>query len=350
MSLSVSIEKNYGDFVLKSSFECENGILGFLGPSGCGKTLTLKCIAGIETPDRGQIILNGVTLFDSEKRINLPANKRKVGYLFQNYALFPNMTVEQNILCGLHLVKDEKERRERVMQMMKRLKIADLAKHRPHQLSGGQQQRVALARILVGEPEILLLDEPFSALDSHLRLQMEGELTETLKEFQKNVILVSHDRNEIYRMCQNIAVMEDGKILNLGATKAVFQNPRSIRGAILTGCKNIVAAKKKGDFLVEVPEWNMELETKERVEDSLKAIGIRAHSFGMNKTENQGKICIRERVEEPFEWIVKFTYEGARKDAKDIWWRVSKENYEEQVMSLGVSPKDIMLLYEGNIE
>ena len=172
MSVSVNIKKKYGDFCLDVAFEGGNEVLSLLGASGCGKSLTLRCIAGIETPDEGKIIINGVTVFDSEKRIDLKPQKRRVGMLFQNYALFPNMTVEENILCGLEGLRDKKERKARCKEAVSAFQLEGLEKHLTHQLSGGQQQRVALARMLVSEPEILLLDEPFSALDSHLRPEL----------------------------------------------------------------------------------------------------------------------------------------------------------------------------------
>lgn len=347
MSLSVSIRKEYKDFVLAVSFESEQGILGFLGASGCGKSMTLKCIAGIEKPDAGKIILNGVTLFDSEKKINLPPQKRKVGYLFQNFALFPNMTVRENVLCGLCREKDTKKKKLLAAQMIDKMALSGLEGHKPYQLSGGQQQRTALARILVNQPEILLLDEPFSALDVYLKLQLENEMRAVLKEFGRDVILVSHSRDEIYRICSNAAVMENGKILGKGAVKDIFQNPGSRYGAMLTGCKNIVDAKKTGEYEVYVPAWNMRFITEQTVEDNLCAIGIRAHAFKPETAENKGKVIFVDEVEEPFEWIVKFRYEGGREDSEPVWWRISKENYSGEMPAfLGVSANNIMLLYQ----
>ncbi|MBR3585808.1 MAG: ATP-binding cassette domain-containing protein, partial [Oscillospiraceae bacterium] len=166
MSLIVDIHRTLGAFTLDVTFEAENGVTCLLGASGCGKSFTLKCIAGIEKPDSGHIELDGVVLYDSEKRINLPPQERQVGYLFQNYALFPNMTVRQNILCGLHREKNRAEKAQKLSEMLKLMQLEGLENHRPAQLSGGQQQRVALARILVNEPRMLMLDEPFSALDA----------------------------------------------------------------------------------------------------------------------------------------------------------------------------------------
>ena len=191
MSLEVRIEKQLGNFSLKTEFVCSEKSTALLGASGCGKSLTLRCIAGIVRPDRGRIVLNGRVLFDSEQNIDLPPQKRRVGYLFQNYALFQNMTVEQNIGCGIHHIKKKAVKREMIADMIQRMQLNGLEKQKPAQLSGGQQQRVALARILVGKPEIMLLDEPFSALDSYLRDQLLSEVKDILGEMP--VELVPHE-------------------------------------------------------------------------------------------------------------------------------------------------------------
>ena len=211
MALLVDIEKTLGSFHLQVHLEAGDEVLGLCGNSGCGKSLTLRCIAGIEKPDRGRIVLNGVTLFDSEKHINLSPQKRRTGLLFQNYALFPNMTVQQNIRAGtLRDQQTEEERSRKVSELMESFGLSELSGHYPRQLSGGQQQRTALARILVSEPQILMLDEPFSALDSELKFHMEAEVREVIRRFGKTAILVSHDRGEAYRLSDRIAMMRDG--------------------------------------------------------------------------------------------------------------------------------------------
>ncbi len=183
MSLSVDIEKRLGSFHLRRAVSGGGRrSLALLGASGCGKSMTLKCIAGIVTPDRGRIVLNGRVLFDSEAGIDLPPQQRRVGYLFQNYALFPNMTVEKNILCGIRS-GSKAEKAAALSATLHRFRLEDLEKRYPAQLSGGQQQRVALARILCSQPEVILLDEPFSALDSYLKWELELELSDFLDEF-----------------------------------------------------------------------------------------------------------------------------------------------------------------------
>ena len=171
--------------------------------------MTLKSIAGIELPDSGRIEISGRVFFDKEKKVNLKPQKRNVGYLFQNYALFPTMTVAQNIAAGLKGNKAENEKR--VQEMIRKFRLQGLEKHLPGQLSGGQQQRVALARIMAYEPDVILLDEPFSALDMYLKDRLQRELSEMLEDYPGTVILVSHNRDEVYRFCEDLAVIDKGQ-------------------------------------------------------------------------------------------------------------------------------------------
>lgn len=347
MSLFVDIKKKLGDFELSVHFETDGGVLGLLGASGCGKSMTLKCIAGIERPDSGRIVLDGVTLFDSEKRINLPPQQRQVGYLFQNYALFPNMTVRQNILCGLHKEKDNAKKEKKLGSVLELLQLTEYANRRPNQLSGGQAQRVALARILVSEPKLLMLDEPFSALDSHLRMQLQWQMRDLLAHYGRDVLMVTHSRDEAYHLCGQIAVMEHGKVLDVKETKALFADPGSVSAARLTGCKNIAEAKKVGEYEVEVPQWGVRFHTAQPVRENLAAIGIRAHYFGMKAQQNRRPVVFGKEMEEPFEWIVTFRYACQRADAPDIWWRVPKDKKPAVFPDeLGVAPANILLLYD----
>ena len=229
MSLFVNIEKDLGSFHLKVTLETDGVITGLLGASGCGKSMTLRCIAGVETPDRGRIVLDGRVLFDSEQRINLPPQQRGVGYLFQSYALFPTMTVRQNLLAGLHREKDKAKKQALYRQAVELLGLSGLEQRRPAELSGGQQQRVALGRILVNRPQVLLLDEPFSALDSHLREQLQLDMLRVLKDFSGDVLLVTHSRDEAYHMCGRLAILDEGQLLRCGATKEVFADPAAGR-------------------------------------------------------------------------------------------------------------------------
>ncbi len=275
MKISFDIKKDLGDFVLDAAFEGDAKNLGILGESGCGKSLTLKCIAGIETPDEGRIRVGDRVLFDSEKKINIKPGDRRVGYLFQNYALFPNMTVEQNIAAPLKGTREEKEKL--VRELIGTYRLEGLEKRLPRQLSGGQQQRTALARMMGTRPEVILLDEPFSALDAFLKDSMIQEFHDVMEVFGGLTVLVSHSRDEIFRLCSQTAVMDAGRVIRYADTREVFKDPRNIKTAGLTGCKNILRAKRRGDHLLFLPDWECELTTKAVLPERLCALGVRAH-------------------------------------------------------------------------
>ncbi len=209
--LEVQIYKKLAEFDLDVSFQVNDNILGLMGASGSGKSMTLKCIAGIETPDQGRIVLNGRVLFDSEKKINVPIQKRNVGYMFQSYALFPNMNVYENISVGLRARK-VKDVDIVVQKVMQQFRIFELASRYPKQLSGGQRQRVALARLMAYEPDVLLLDEPFSALDEDLKKDLLQELKSEL-QISKPVIFVSHDKEEVNYLCDLKYKIKQGEII-----------------------------------------------------------------------------------------------------------------------------------------
>lgn len=209
--LEVQIYKKLAEFDLDVSFQVDDNILGLMGASGSGKSMTLKCIAGIETPDQGRIVLNGRVLFDSEKKINVPIQKRNVGYMFQSYALFPNMNVYENISVGLRARK-VKNVDIVVQKVMQQFRIFELASRYPKQLSGGQRQRVALARLMAYEPDVLLLDEPFSALDEDLKKDLLQELKSEL-QISKPVIFVSHDKEEVNYLCDLKYKIKQGEII-----------------------------------------------------------------------------------------------------------------------------------------
>lgn len=347
MSLFVNIKKSLGNFRLDVSLEHEEGVLGLLGASGCGKSITLQCIAGIVTPDEGRIVLNGRVLFDSREKINLKPQQRNVGYLFQDYALFPNMTIRKNILCGLNKIKDKYMRTQKLKTSAELMHIEDQLDKYPDQLSGGQKQRAALARILVSEPELLLLDEPFSALDSFLRDELQIQIKKLLEEFGKDVLLVSHSRDEVYHLCKRLALIDNGSLIKYGNTKEVFADPESVKGCVLTGCKNTAKARKIDEHTVEVTDWGITLKTQNEVKDDLTAIGIRAHYFNTDCKSNRYKITCLSEMQEPFESTIMFRYEGQPKESPDIWWRMTKEKRPHVLPEyLGIAPQNVLLLYD----
>ena len=210
MSLSVDIEKKLGAFHLRSQFEAPDETMALLGASGCGKSMTLKCIAGIVTPDRGRIVLGGRVLFDSEKKINLPPQQRRVGYLFQQYGLFPNMSVEQNILCGIRS-GDKAEKRRVLAEKIRMFRLEGLEKKHPAQLSGGQQQRVAIARALAKNPKLLLCDEPTGALDYVTGKQILKLLQDTCQQKGVTVVVITHN-SAITPMADRVIHIKNGTV------------------------------------------------------------------------------------------------------------------------------------------
>ena len=300
MSLLVDIQKRLGDFRLNVQLEAGEQTLALLGASGCGKSVTLCCIAGILRPDSGHIEVNGRTLFDSKRRINLPPQQRKTGLLFQNYALFPHMTVYENLRCG---AKKSPLARQRMDQVLHSFHLQDLKNHYPHQLSGGQQQRVALGRLLLSDPDILLLDEPFSALDSHLRFEMEGELRQLLHSFPGTALLVSHDRDEVFRLADTLAVMDGGTVDICGPKEQVFSRPGTLSAARLTGCKNLSPLKKLDETHLIATAWNLPLATDEPIGDAVY-VGIFMHDVIPGTGENAFSLSVKEVVENPFSYTV----------------------------------------------
>ena len=207
--LYAEFTKKLASFELDIHIESDCSMLGIFGASGSGKSMTLKCVAGIERPDKGIIKLNGRTLFDSDKRIDLKPQERRVGYLFQEYALFPNMTVEGNIMAGLHRLPLG-ERKNTADLLMESFHIAHLSSQRPDSLSGGERQRVALARIFASQPELLLLDEPFSSLDTVLKCELIPEMKKAIGDFGKGCMMVSHDVAELNALCDNVTTITAG--------------------------------------------------------------------------------------------------------------------------------------------
>lgn len=346
MALSVHIRKKLKDFTLAIDYEMDGGITGVLGSSGCGKSMTLKCIAGIETPDEGRIVLDGKVLFDSEAHINLPPQKRRVGYLFQSYALFPNMTVRQNVEAGLAAVKKSRqEKAARTAELLEKFHIKELENAYPSRISGGQQQRVALARMMAAEPELLLLDEPFSALDAYLKEKLMQDMKTYLGEFKKGVLLVSHSRDEVYQMCTHTAVMHAGCLEAWGETDAFFRNPGTLHGALLTGCKNIsravpcalpsfVAEKQRKELhCVYAKDWGVHLLVEGVLPEGFSHVGIRAHDLRPelpSEGNNQMRCRLRRISEAPFE--VYLILENADypegTESTPLWWKVPKSDWE----------------------
>lgn len=278
MSLSVSIRKRLAAFTLDVSFDVERAdrVMALLGPSGCGKSVTLKCIAGVMRPDEGRIVLNGRTLFDSEAGVDLPPQRRRVGYLFQDSALFPTMDVLHNVMAGVR-EGNRAARRERARRELRAMRLDGAERLRTAQLSGGQRQRVAMARILASDPELILLDEPFSALDGYLRWQLELELADELRAFPGGAVLVTHDRDEVHRLAQDVCVIDRGQTEPLVPVHELFARPHTVAAALISGCKNVSRARVVGDRLLACDDWGVTLACADAPDARVTHVGIRAH-------------------------------------------------------------------------
>ncbi len=311
--LSVAIRLRRAGFELAPRFETNGRILGLLGASGSGKSMTLRAIAGLDRPDDGRIVLNGRVLFDRKARIDLAPAARGVGVVFQNSALFPHLTVRENIAFGL---AGRADCNRVAAEWAQRVRVEPYLDRYPDELSGGQQQRVALARALAMEPDALLLDEPFSALDPHLRSRLEEELRAVLAGYPGAVVFVTHDRNEAFRLCDNLAVLANGRVDAAGARDRLFAQPGTLAAARITGCRNIAKMRPVDHEHIRVDDWGCILRVAAAVADAT-FVGIRAHHVELTPEsgENTFDCEIGQVVESPFERTLYLRLNGAALEA-----------------------------------
>ena len=329
MAIKVKIKKDFGEFCLDIEFESASNRIGVLGASGAGKTMILKGIAGIEAMDEEYIEINGKVLADRNNKIHLKPQQRKVGYVFQNYALFSTKTVAKNIMAGMEGSKADKHKR--LAEVVEQFQLQGLEQRFPSELSGGQQQRVALARIIAYEPEIILLDEPFSAMDEFLKERLQQEMMEMLKGYAGIVILVSHNRDEIYRISDELLVIDSGRIVGKGNTKAVFRTPETVEAARLTGCKNIVAAKALDAHSLEIVDWGVVINSEKSLPAKFDYIGYRAHDF-IPVDGEQRPNCIPVEINS----IARLPFEDRyylKSQGEEICWTVPKRLGEPTINS-----------------
>ncbi len=335
------IEKSFGPVkVLRGlTIDIPDGqFVTLLGPSGCGKTTLLRIIAGFELPDQGQVSLGGVDL------LALPAHKRPVNTVFQSYALFPHLRVQDNVAFGLHSRRlPAAEIAKRVHEAMETMRIVDLARRHPHELSGGQRQRVALARALVNEPEVLLLDEPMSALDAKLRHEVQGELKRIQRQYQTTFILVTHDQDEAIAVSDRILIMQEGRIAQDGSPEEVYERPISRFVAEFMGSANLLPARCAGKpvavcacgplHLVAAAAWS-EGHLAIRPED----IEVREAEPAVNGVRGR----VSERLFRGDHWELTVVVGG------DIRLRVTTEpdqhHHEGQEVWLELPPDDLLVL------
>ncbi len=356
MTLSVHIKKKLPGFQLDISFNSQEGVLGLLGPSGSGKSMTLRCIAGLQKPDGGRISIGGQVLYDSEQGINLPPQQRKIGFLFQNYALFPHLTVKGNIAMGLRGLP-EKERKKIMGETVALVKLEELAERYPHQLSGGQQQRAALARALAPRPRVLLLDEPFSALDNHLRGEMEQELALLLGAFPGTAVYVTHQLDEAYRLCPELLILGNGRVNAAGPREALFNNPPSLAVARIMGCQNLSRIRQHPDGKVEALDWGCLLQLPaEKVIANMNHAGIYGNHIrlaGKRDKVNLMDCQVLEAIESPHHVTINVKSANGKLDnqacIKLVW---PKEQWRQlglqkgQLLKLCLPPERLFLTRE----
>jgi molybdate transport system permease protein len=351
--LKVSLRTAYPAFQLRVAFTTRGAALGLLGASGSGKTMTLRLIAGLEAPAEGSVVLNGRVLFDSKSGVRLRPAERRIGMVFQDYALFPHLTARDNIAFGLHR-RPAEERRRLIAQWARVLEIEPLLDRYPHQLSGGQRQRVALARALVLEPEALLLDEPFSALDPHLRRHLEEQLIEILRQYRGVTVFVTHDRDEAYRFCQDLVVLAEGEVAVAGPKREIFEQPQSLAVARLTGCKNLARMSVAGPNQIRAEDWNCTLRVAGRVPEGASYVGIRAHHLQLAPSGAAGNVfsCwLVGSVESPFEVTLYLRLHAppAEGEHPHLEAEVSRDQWAElaarsQPWQVGLEPARLLLL------
>lgn len=347
--LRVEIQKKLGPFQLEAAFQADSGeVLALLGASGSGKSVTLQCIAGIQRPDAGYIALNGRVLYDSRRHIYLSPQQRRVGYLFQQYALFPHMTVEQNLTCAL--AATGKQGAGGVAELICRMHLEGLEKKRPGQLSGGQQQRVALARALAGKPEVLLLDEPFTALDSYLRWQVELELADTLRAFSGPAVFVSHERDEVCRLCDSVCVLDAGKGQEKQNVQRFGEAPETYAAALLSGCKNFSRTKRLPSGWVRALDWGVDLKAAGGLGDT-RWLGVRAHNLrpSLEPQAFNCMACTVDRVvHNMFSTIVICNTPGGCQGHSQLQLELGREQWrslgEANQLYVQILPQDLLLL------
>lgn len=336
--LSVQIRKTLCEFALDVSLtSSDRQVLGILGSSGAGKSLILRCIAGIDTPDSGRIVLNGRVLYDSEQDINLPASERRVGLVFQNYALFPHLTVAENIAFGIP--KSVNMTRADIEAQLAAVYLSGFGDRYPDQLSGGQQQRVALARALASQPDILLLDEPCSALDTYLHLQMVKLLVDRLESYPGVSLFVTHNLEEAYRICQDLLVLDRGEAIAFGSKEDIFTEPRYEPVARITACKNFSRATVVENGQILAIDWNCALTTHKPIPDTLTQIAIRAHhiTFVANlNQENTFECWLADTSESPHRMTLYLTLNRPPNHHRD--YHLQAEIFKEKWETLQTQP------------
>ena len=352
MSLGLHVYKELDDYTLNVQFDAERGkTLALLGAGGSGKSAALRCIAGFETPDRGRIVLHDSVLFDSAKRVNLPPQRRRVGYLHRHYALFSRMTAEENLYAAVSQLS-KPEQTEAVEEKLEAFRLTDVVKKRPARLTNAQRLRLALARLMLTAPEALLLDDPFHELDEHLKWQTELELNELLRGYPGCVILATDDRGTVARLCAEACVLTDGHSEETMTVRDLMAQPLSVSAAALSGCKNFSRVKRIDASHVQCLNWGVTLETTQRVNNVCTYAGIRDRALHIARSGEPNRFDARvvRVIEDVFSVILLLAPEGGNALLR---MELSRDEYtalrRPDVVLLGVEPKHVMTL-TGELE
>ena len=314
------------------SMEVKDGeFVAIMGPSGCGKSTLLNILGLLDNPTSGDYYLADREVGHLKEKERTQVRKGNIGFVFQSFNLIDELNVFENVELPLTYLKVKaSERKQMVNDILKRMNISHRANHFPQQLSGGQQQRVALARMMIGEPEVILLDEPFSALDGYLKDIMQRDMQNFLNEYTGDMILVTHSRDEAYKFCGHLTILDSGQALTTGETKKLFERPGILQAARLTGCKNFSTVQKMGKHSIYAVDWDLMLQTKDVVSDDVTHVGIRGHWMkgASEGGENHMEVEVMEYIETTFEhqYLLKNKKGG---DCQPVWWMCPKGNFEE---------------------
>ena len=314
------------------SMEVKDGeFVAIMGPSGCGKSTLLNILGLLDNPTSGNYYLADREVGYLKEKERTQVRKGNIGFVFQSFNLIDELNVFENVELPLTYLKVKaSERKQMVNDILKRMNISHRANHFPQQLSGGQQQRVALARMMIGEPEVILLDEPFSALDGYLKDIMQRDMQNFLNEYTGDMILVTHSRDEAYKFCGHLTILHSGQALTTGETKKLFERPGILQAARLTGCKNFSTVQKMGKHSIYAVDWDLMLQTKDVVPDDVTHVGIRGHWMkgASEGGENHMEVEVVEYIETTFEhqYLLKNKKGG---DCQPVWWMCPKGNFEE---------------------
>jgi molybdate transport system ATP-binding protein len=351
--LVVNIGKSFQEFHLNINLKTNDKVVGIIGPSGAGKSLLLNCIAGLQKPDSGEIYARGINFYHNKESVNLTPGKRNIGYVFQNYALFPNMTVRENIILAIeHLDKTEIEKR--FIDKVKLLNLEGQVNKYPKELSGGQQQRVAIARALVIEPNILLLDEPLAAIDEFSKRKIIHELKNIITNFSGIVIIVTHNLEEAYELSDRLIMLSDGNVLINKPKAQVFSHPESKKVADFIGIENIYKIKSKDKNKVVINESGIEFQIEGDVDKEASHVCFRSSDIRVNNNEdsnNKYEVKVNETLEtiDGYNVILDILNPKANKKYERVIWKVKKQVWDKQIkegknFKICIPPNQILTL------